>query len=152
MDGLPLWLIWLGAGLVLALLELAVPGMVLIFFSLGCLLSALAAFIFSDALVLQVAVFCISSAGSLLILRRAFMAWFQGQVSDVVDDGYENSPEGALAEVSKDFSNDGYGQIKYRGSFWKAVSQSDHNFVVGDKVRIVSWTDKSKTSFFVKKL
>ncbi|MFW5497797.1 MULTISPECIES: NfeD family protein [unclassified Maridesulfovibrio] len=152
MDGLPLWLIWLIAGLVLALLELVAPGMVLIFFSLGCLLSALAALIYSDALVLQVTVFCISSVGTLLILRRTFMGWFQGQVSDVVDDGYDNSPEGALAEVSKDFGSDGFGQIKYRGSFWKAVAQLDHNFVVGDKVRIVSWADKSKTSFLVEKL
>jgi inner membrane protein len=151
-DGLPLWLIWLGAGLVLALLELAVPGMILIFFSLGCLLSALAAYFFSDALTMQVVVFCVASVVSLLVLRRSFMGWFQGQVSDVMEDGYEHTPQGVVAEVSRDFSEDGFGQIKYRGSFWKAVSQSGNSFVVGDKVRIVDWTDKSKTSFFVKKI
>ncbi|TIH19098.1 hypothetical protein D0S45_02660 [Marinifilum sp. JC120] len=151
-EGLPLWLIWLGAGLVLALLELAVPGMILIFFSLGCLLSAATAYFLRDALVLQIIVFCLVSAGSLLVLRKTLMGWFQGQVTDIVDDGYDSSPEGALAEVCKDFTSDGYGQIRYRGSFWKAVSENGHEFSIGDKVRIVSWTDKSKTSFLVKKL
>nr|WP_306770942.1 NfeD family protein [Desulfovibrio sp. JC010] len=126
--------------------------MILIFFGFGCFAAAVAAYFSSDALIMQVVVFCIISVASLLLLRKSFMGWFQGQVSDTAEDGYDDSPEGALAEVCKDFNAEGYGQIRYRGSFWKAVSQSKHNFVVGDQVRIVNWTDKSKTSFFVEKI
>ncbi|WP_319761632.1 NfeD family protein [Maridesulfovibrio sp.] len=152
MNGFPLWLIWLGAGLALALLELAAPGMILIFFSFGCLLAASVAYFFSEALTLQVVTFCVASVISLLVLRRLFISWFQGQISETESDGYEDGPKGALAEACKDFSADGYGQIKYRGSYWKAVSDSGYILAAGDKVRIIDWTDKSKTTFLVKKI
>ncbi len=144
-----MWLVWLVSGLVLAGLELLAPGMVLIFFSLGCFSAALLSVFVADSLVLQVAVFCAASIISLVALRKMFMDWFQGQSSGKGAGGYDDSPDGALAEASRDFADTGYGQIKYRGSFWNAVAQSGESISAGDAVRIISWADGGRTAFLV---
>ncbi len=149
MESYPMWLVWLVSGLVLAGLELAVPGMVLIFFSIGCLAAALVSAFAPAELVLQVAVFCVASVLSLVVLRKAFMNWFQGQTSGKGTDGYDDSPDGALATASKDFPAAGYGQIKYRGSYWNAVAQSGEEIKAGSAVKIISWSEGSKTAFLV---
>ncbi|WP_432737728.1 NfeD family protein [Maridesulfovibrio sp. FT414] len=151
MGSYPMWLIWLVSGLVLAGLELLVPGMVLIFFSFGCFAAALVSAFVADGLVIQVAVFCAASVFSLVVLRKAFMNWFQGQTSVKEAEGYDDFPAGAIAEATRDFPDSGYGQIKYRGSFWNALAESGQIITAGDVVRIVSWVDKSKTAFLVTK-
>ncbi|WP_156952687.1 NfeD family protein [Maridesulfovibrio frigidus] len=151
MGNYPLWLMWLVGGIFLAMLELAVPGMVIIFFSLGCFAAAVVAAFVSEIVSVQIAVFCVASVFSLVVLRKVFMNWFQGQTSAKVSGDLEDSPDGALAEASKDFPENGYGQIRYRGSFWKAVADSGQSISAGEPVKIISWVDKRKTAFLVTK-
>jgi len=115
--------IWFLAGLVLVLLEFAVPGVILVFIGLGAWLAALTTWMgWTPSLGAQAMVFAVGSVTLILTLRRFFQTWFLG-ISEA------GSPELASDEmihaevlVVKDIPMGSLGKIEFRGVHWNAMS------------------------------
>ena len=128
------WSIWLLSGVICIGLELVVPGLVIIFFGLGAIRTAVFAFIIPDAVWLQVLVFIICSILSLVFLRKKFTAIFKGSL--FYPDKKSDNPASDFAEVIEPISENKEGRIKYGGTTWNAVSVSGE-IETGSSVKII---------------
>ena len=141
------YMIWLYVGLAFAGLELAVPGLILIFFGLGAWVTALLIFMHPFSLAWQLGLFSAVSVISLLVLRRYVRDVFQGKSDREGGDALEDEDLGKRATVVKDTGPERPGQIKHRGSFWPAVSEK--NIPAGSMVRITGRLKEDKNVFTV---
>lgn len=140
-------MIWIGAGLLLALSELIVPGFVIIFFGFGAILTGLLTLCFNMPEWLQCLLFTISSVASLLILRRYLPNIFGGKEEKVEELPAESLEcEGQIARVVDKIEPGLVGSIMFQGSVWKATSED--NLPAGEDVVIVK---RSNITFVVKK-
>ena len=139
--------IWFLLGLVFAVVELAVPGFVVVFFGLGCWASSLAALLGIGGLETQIWIFIISSIVFLLAGRRFIPETFRGQVKPAGSDDFETDARGEIVEASRDIHPSIPGEIKFRGSFWKAISHAP--IKAGEKAIIYGTKDDAGTIFIV---
>ena len=70
------WLIWFVIGIGLAFLELQLPGFVVIFFGIGCLITAAALLVWDPGLDQQILIFLVGSVSSLLLMRKSMLKVF----------------------------------------------------------------------------
>jgi membrane protein implicated in regulation of membrane protease activity len=103
------------------ILELAVSGLVLFFFGLGALVTALLALLFPMGVALQLIVFAIASLACLFGLRRLLKPVFAGRArrAGTSTDGIIGS-EGKVTEA---ISPEEAGRIVVNGTGWKAESE-----------------------------
>lgn len=116
------WLIWFLAGIAIMFGELAVPGFIIIFFGVGCWGGAAVALFFPQAYSAQVFVFLTVSIASLLTLRKVAMRVFVGSSEGPMGD-IENIPPGARIMIDHDLEAGRIGRVRFRGTFWDAVSE-----------------------------
>ncbi|GFK94666.1 hypothetical protein NNJEOMEG_02513 [Fundidesulfovibrio magnetotacticus] len=127
--------IWTLAGLALIVLEAFLPGLVVLFFGLGALAAALAAWLFDPSLSVQFLVFTGASLASLALLRRRFAQAFQGRVG--AGDARVEAIDSLVGEdgvVSEAVPAGGLGRVKVRGSFYAA--RSAQALAAGAPVRV----------------
>ena len=74
------WLIWFLLGIGLAFLELYLPGFIVLFFGIGCWVTAGALLLWDMGLSLQILLFITSAVASLLLLRKWLMRIFRGGI------------------------------------------------------------------------
>jgi len=119
------WLIWLIAGLALALLELILPGGVVIFLGLAALAVALA---FKLGFLASVAhgfiAWFILSILFLFFLRALFLKCFEGD-SSVQDASEEGEYLSALVDVVEHVFPYREGRVAFRGTTWPARSEEE---------------------------
>lgn len=144
------WLIWMLMGFALALLEMALPGFIVIFFGLGCLITGAALLLFDLSLSQQVLLFLCASLISLIGLRSWAHRTFKGASPGNGTDSLDDFPHVAKVPVTKSISVNEYGRIRYRGTDWYATA--DEEIDAGSTVEIVRYADTSRQVFFVKKL
>ncbi len=131
-------LIWLIIGVILFVLEMAVPGFVLFFFGLAAWITALGCYIFPWSLNTQLAVFLVSSLVSLFSLRSVVKKVFLGDAKDDAPDSImANGGEKCL--VSAAIRPPAEGQVKFSGTFWRAEAEED--IEEGTVVEIVEQKD-----------
>ncbi len=118
-------LIWFFVGVVFLILELTSPGFIMIFFTAGSWLTAIAALSIDIGLTIQLIVFVASSLILLFTLRKYSLEIFKGKSRNYVDDSYADSKIGKTALVTKSISPNIPGEIKVMGSFWRAVSDTE---------------------------
>lgn len=128
-------LIWFLAGIVLFLLEMALPGFILFFFGLGAWLTAAASWLFPLNLNGQILVFIIASLFSLLCLRSFVKKAFFGRATSEEGDSALVTP-GAQAVVITAIVPPAEGKVKYSGTFWRAIA--DERIEAGEITSIVS--------------
>ena len=134
MSGPVFW--WAVFGVVLMFCELALPGLVLFFFGLGALATAVAVWLFSPSLTAQIVVFVTASLALLFGLRRWLKSVFMGRSSDKTD---EALPEGMIGEealVCQRISPDVPGKVMLHGTTWKA--EADGILEEGTRVEVVA--------------
>jgi membrane protein implicated in regulation of membrane protease activity len=129
------WILWTVLGVVLVIAEVFTPGFVLLWFGVGALAAALAAFL-GAGLVAQFILFIVVSSALTALSRTIFVNYFTGrdepdemkmgaaslpgQVGTVV-----NSSQGALNE----------GAVKVFGSVWTAYpAEGEPPLEAGDRV------------------
>lgn len=116
--------IWLLGGVIGIFLELLLPGLIVLFFGCGAVLTGLAAWVFpSLTLNGQLIVFTASSVVLLLIFRRMLKNKFF----------YKNNSTETIEEVDAEFVGkiaialstfeQGRGKVEFKGTSWEAVSQ-----------------------------
>jgi membrane protein implicated in regulation of membrane protease activity len=124
MDFNPI-IVWFLLGLILALLEFAVPGVILIFFGVGAWIVAVSTYLgFTGSIESQVLLFSITSIVLLASLRRWIKGKFYGHVSDVQDPTQNlNEFIGKRVVVIKDIiPGKPGGKVEFKGATWSAVS------------------------------
>ena len=116
-------LFWFLLGLVLFLLELVLPGFFIFFFGLGAWITAAVCLIGEPSTNLQMLIFAITSVLSLVLLRKAIHKKFfdgKGELSEKIEDEFT----GREALVIGDFDPENTGKVEFKGTTWKAESNS----------------------------
>ena len=112
--------IWFLIGLGLLLLELVLPGLVILFFGVGAWVTSLVCAITNINLNWQIAIFLIASLLGLVLLRKYLKKRFFGKSDETVQDQLEEFI-GRKAKAVDDFKN-GVGQVEFKGTRWSALS------------------------------
>lgn len=116
--------IWLLAGVALILLEFAAPGVVIVFFGVGAILTSLTTWLgLTPALDSQMLVFGVSSVVLLFSLRRFVTKWFVGKSSN--PNGPDDDFIGREARVITALPGLGEsGKVEIKGANWNARSET----------------------------
>lgn len=124
---------WALVGIGLMLLEFMMPGLILFFFGIGALFTALLLAFMPLSLTLQLSIFLVASLGSLFALRRYVKQVFSGRKADgEMSEGLA----GAEGEVTQAIAPSHPGKIKLNGVDWKA--ESDEELGPGTIVEVVA--------------
>ena len=110
--------IWFLIGLGLLLLELVLPGLVILFFGAGAWITALACVFHDFSLNWQILIFLVASLLGLVLLRKYLKRKFFGKSSGEVVDQLEEFI-GRKARALDDFS-EGMGKVEFKGTHWTA--------------------------------
>lgn len=141
-------IVWLIIGVILTLMEFAVPGVILVFFGAGAILTAILTWAgILDSVAFQALFFAASSVTLLVVLRRYLSKYFKGKI-DSGKNGqlYDGEFIGKKVRVKNCIiPSTNEGRIEFEGTDWKAVS--DHEVEEGQLVEIVS---KENITFRVK--
>lgn len=115
-------LLWVLAGIGMLFLELFLPGLVIIFFGGGALLTALATALgLTPTLAAQLLLFIISSLVLLAVLRRMVQKIFRGKIFAGKVESSFDAEIGRLVEVHETIDpNTERGKVFYQGSLWPA--------------------------------
>lgn len=144
------WLIWFLLGICLAFLELFLPGFIVLFFGIGCWVTAGALLLWDLTLTHQILLFISTAVSSLLVLRKWLMRVFRGVSSDKPEENFDDFPQGMRVKVLKTITPADYGRIQYRGTAWYAAA--DETIEAGTTAEIIRYADNSSQVFFVKKI
>ncbi|MBR3980357.1 MAG: NfeD family protein [Bacteroidales bacterium] len=116
--------IWLLCGVIGLALELILPGLVVLFFGCGALLTGIATWIFPSLQIEgQLIVFVVSSVVLLLVFRKMLRNRFFNN-SKESDDELADEYIGKTAVALTDFAN-GHGEVEFKGSKWEALSADE---------------------------
>jgi membrane protein implicated in regulation of membrane protease activity len=129
------WWMWLAAGLVLVVAELATPGgFVIIFFGIGALaVGVLSLLGVVTNVPLQFLLFSVLSVASLASLRRRLQSRIQTPPSSNVD-----SLVGVVAMVQERMAPRAIGRVEVRGSMWAARNTSDVTLDPGQRALVAA--------------
>jgi len=126
--------IWLLAGVALILLEFVAPGVVIVFFGFGAIITALTTWLdLTPGLGSQMLVFGVSSTVLLFGLRRFVKNWFVGKSSNPngPDDDFIGREARVIAALP---GHGGPGKVEIKGANWNARSEEPAS--IGDTVII----------------
>ncbi|MBN1598826.1 MAG: NfeD family protein [Bacteroidales bacterium] len=137
--------IWFLIGLVLLLLELALPGLIIIFFGVGAWITAICVKLFDININIQLLIFLVSSILCLVLLRKYLKKRFFGE-DEKKDDILEDEFIGKIGTTETVLKPGVAGKITFKGTTWSAVS--DTEIGAGEQVKIV---DKASITLHVTK-
>jgi inner membrane protein len=129
------WMIWATVGLGLMVLELMAPGLVVIFFGLGALLTAVVVAFTGIDLTGQLLVFLVSSVVGFLVLRARFKSLFQGDTDSAAATKDDRNFTGAVVRVIEPIAPLNPGKVELNGVPWLATASQP--FATGDMVKVV---------------
>ena len=136
---LQLWenpaIIWFVIGLILLLAELALPGLIVIFFGLGAWVTALAYTVFDLSFNSQLLLFIFASLLNIILLRRSLKRrwWKQQQpVNELADEFIGRT----CSVINTILPGPIGGKVYFKGTTWKAQAQVE--ILAGETVRIIS--------------
>ena len=111
--------VWFLVGLGLLLLELVLPGLVILFFGVGAWVTALVCAFFTDiTMEWQILIFLIASLLGLALLRKYLKRRFFGRTNKEIEDQLEEFI-GRDAKAIVDFK-EGAGKVEFKGTQWSA--------------------------------
>lgn len=127
-------LIWFMIGLILLLAELALPGLIVVFFGAGAWITALACLFLDISFNSQLILFMVISVLSLVLFRKSLQKhWWQKQhsVNELTDEFL-----GRTCTVAVDIQpGPAGGKVTFKGTTWKALSTE--SIPAGETVRII---------------
>jgi inner membrane protein len=138
--------IWFLVGLVLLLLELVLPGLIIIFFGVGAWIVALCLLFFDLSLTAQFWIFGISSVLGLVLLRRFLKKKFFKE-EETTEGSLEAEFIGKKAVTETDLVANKPGKVSFKGTQWTAIADCD--IAKGEDVEI---TGKESITLKVTKL
>lgn len=140
MENLKVWLkpevVWFIVGIILMLMEMAVPGLVIIFFGIGAIVVSLICMVASPSLTVQLIIFIVVSSLSLALLRSWFKTRFFSSTDGMTGDPTvldEFTGKTAVAETA--ILPGMPGRVEFKGTHWKA--ESDQEIAAGEVVVVL---------------
>lgn len=127
--------VWFLIGLALILVELAVPGLVLIFFGVGAWVTALVCLVFNIELNTQLFIFLGSSLLSLALLRKTLKKRYMDRKFPDAD--LEDEYIGHTVVAINSFTAGQTGKVSFKGSSWNA--ESNHSVTEGQLLKITGY-------------
>ena len=141
-------LIWFVVGLVMFLLEMAGPGLVILFFGVGAWVVMLLTLFLDISLNAQLAIFLGASVFSIVLFRNMLKKAFHGHETDEQDlDKQLDEFSGHKATVIEKIVPVVGGKVEFKGSQWEA--EAEEEIAEGELVKIIS---KENLTLRVKKL
>jgi membrane protein implicated in regulation of membrane protease activity len=129
-------LIWFIAGLVMLLLEFAMPSLIIFFFGIGAWIVALLCLFTDISLNMQLTIFLFASIFLVLSLRKWLKNVFVGRKSTKQDpDELQKEFVGEKAIVKKQISPGTIGKVEFHGTNWNA--ESDETIPEGTSVEVI---------------
>lgn len=129
-------IIWFIIGVIFLFLEFALPGVIIGFFGVGAILTAVLALTgVLNSLISQLIFFCVSSILLLVFLRRMLKEHFMGKTVPK-DNGADEFIGRKAVVIKRIIPNSTGGRVKYEGTEWNAIA--DVEIEVGKFVTIVS--------------
>ena len=116
--------IWFLVGTALLLLELAIPGLIVVFFGVGAWLTAACLLFFDLSLNSQLLIFLLTSLGSLFSLRQSIKKKYMDFSVEGVDE-QANDFIGSKAISLTELGPDKLGKVEFNGTEWEAISESN---------------------------
>lgn len=127
-----MWQVWLIIAGLFFIGEMITVGFLIFWFGVGALLAMITSF-FTSNIIIQTAVFVISSA-ILLLITKPFVKKFV-DVKPTNTNAF--SIIGKKALVIKEINSHSVGQIKINGEVWSAESENNETILEGSEVEIV---------------
>ena len=140
MENLKDWLkpelIWFIAGLIMLLVEFAIPGLIIFFFGIGAWLVALICLFTDISVNLQLILFLIASLLLLISLRKWLKNIFVGRIgqNESVDELLQEFV-GKKAVVTREINPQTEGKVEFHGTNWNA--EADEKIDKGTSVEII---------------
>lgn len=128
-----MWQIWLIAAGIFLILEIFTVGFLIFWLSIGCLFAMIISLV-TDSILLQTAVFVISS-GFLIFATKPLVKKF-AEKDNIKTNVYSLTGKRAIVTEDIDWSA-GSGQIKLDGQVWSAKTEEQINIPKGTEVEIV---------------
>ena len=128
-----MWQIWLIIAGVCLVIEIMTVGFLVFWFAIGALFAMIVSF-FTNNLIIQTAVFVISSA-ILIFATKPFVKKFMNSKTDIKTNVYSSIGKTGIVTKDIDVLNS-VGQIKVDGELWTATSIDDKNIPKGTEVEI----------------
>lgn len=135
------WQIWLIAGLVMMILELIVPGGVVVFLGVSAIIvGAGLYFKIISTVTMSFIVWFMTSIFMMLVLRSFFMKYFEGDSK--VHNVDENADfKGSIVLVVEEISPYKEGRVRFRDTTW--IARSDDELARGEEAIIVEIDENS---------
>ncbi|MCB0696021.1 MAG: NfeD family protein [Chitinophagaceae bacterium] len=127
--------IWFLVGLVLILVELVLPGLVLLFFGVGAWVTALVCLVSNPGINTQLFIFLAGSLISLVLLRNLIKKKYMDRKSP--DSELEDEYIGQTAVAISSFAAGETGKVTFKGSNWEAIAQQA--VTTGQRLRITGY-------------
>ncbi len=128
-----MWQIWLIIAGVCLVIEIMTVGFLVFWFAIGALFAMIVSF-FTNNLIIQTAVFVISSA-ILIFATKPFVKKFMNSKTDIKTNVYSSIGKTGIVTKDIDVLNSA-GQIKVDGELWTATSIDNKNIPQGTEVEI----------------
>ena len=147
-----IYLIWFLVGICFLIAEFIMPTFILFFFAIGSIIVSIISVFYSLSINFQIILFALSSLISLLLLRNYLKDVFKGNESKGEDQYFNHSVNANdnIAVISKRIDPNAFGEIKYKGTFYKA--QSDRIIEEGKTVKVLNKGDKQGSFFIVEEI
>jgi membrane protein implicated in regulation of membrane protease activity len=129
--------IWIVLGIIFIFFEFFIPGLVIAFFGVGALVTALTTWIkFTTSLTSQLLVFIVSSVMFLVLLRKYVKSTFLGKTKGEESERNFNIEIGKIIPVVE-FIQPGEvgGKVRYMGTTWSASASEP--IAPGESVEII---------------
>lgn len=130
-------IVWTILGILFIFIEFFIPGVVIVFFGVGALITALTTWVgLTPSLTLQMVAFIVSSILLLVLLRKYMKKTFLGQAKGAAEEINFNMEIGKIVPVIE-FIQPGEvgGKVRYQGSNWKA--KASEPIAPGESVKII---------------
>ena len=146
------YLVWFLIGVAFLIAEFIMPTFIMFFFTIGAIIVSIVTVFYDLSINSQIILFALSSVISLVLLRNYMKNIFKGNESKGEDKYFDNSIDSNknIAIVSKTIQPNNFGEIKYKGTFYKAQSKNSIN--EGKKVKVVSKGDEQGSYFTVEEI
>ncbi len=147
-----IYLIWFLIGIGFLIVEFIMPTFIMFFFAIGAIIVSIITAFYDLSINSQIMLFALSSIISLVLLRNYMKNIFKGNESKGEDKYFDNTIDSNknIGIVSKTIEANSFGEIKYKGTFYKA--QSDSSIDEGKTVKIVSKGDEQSSFFLVEEI
>lgn len=128
-----MWQIWLVIAGVCLVIEIMTTGFLVFWLAIGALISMIVS-LFTDSILIQTAVFVISSA-ILIFATKPFVKKF-AKTKDVKTNAFSIIGQNGIVTKEIDSIN-AKGQVKIDGETWSAVGKDDMNIPKGTEVEVL---------------